>query len=57
MKRQRILTQQRGAKYALAASSCGSVYERSTNKYNTPVKRRMSEKEIVRELCRGWLWN
>ena len=58
--RQRILTKRAGQQYALAAACQDGCMRRNNNPYNKEEKvepRRMTEREMVREICEGWFAN
>ena len=52
--RTRILTCRAGQQYALAAACHDGCMRRNNNPYNKISPRRMSEREMINEICAGW---
>lgn len=52
--RTRILTCKAGQHYALAAACQGGCMRRNNNPYNSVQSRRLTEREMVSEICAGW---
>ena len=52
--RTRILTCKAGQHYALAAACKDGCMRRNNNPYNSVQSRRLTESEMVKEICEGW---
>ena len=52
--RTRILTCKAGQHYALAAACTDGSMRRNNNPYNRVESRRLTESEMVKEICEGW---
>jgi len=52
--RTRILTCRAGQHYALAAACQNGSMRKNDNPYNRVQPRRLTEREMINEICEGW---